>query len=51
VVAQIEIQSGPHRFVSLITREAVDELELVPGMVVDAVVKAINVGMEIPAEF
>ena len=28
VVAQIEIQAGPHRFVSLITREAADELEL-----------------------
>jgi molybdopterin-binding protein len=51
VVAQVEIQAGPHRFVSLITREAVDELELVPGMVVDAVVKATNVGVEIPAQF
>jgi molybdopterin-binding protein len=51
VVAQVEIQSGPHRFVSLITREAVDELDLVPGMVVDAVVKATNVGVEIPAQF
>jgi len=51
VVAQVEIQAGPHRFVSLITREAVDELELVPGMVVDAVVKATSVGVEIPAQF
>jgi molybdopterin-binding protein len=51
VAAQVEIQAGPHRFVSLITREAVDELELVPGMVVDAVVKATNVGVEIPAQF
>ena len=48
VVAKVEIQAGPHRFVSLITREAVDELGLVPGMVVDAVVKATNVGVEIP---
>ena len=51
VVAQVEIQSGPHRFVSLITREAVDELKLAPGVVVDAVVKATNVGVEIPAQF
>ena len=51
VAAQVEIQSGPHRFVSLITREAADELELEPGMVADAVVKATNVGVELPAEF
>ena len=51
VVAQVEIQAGPHRFVSLITREAADELKLVPGVVVDAVVKATSVGVEIPAEF
>lgn len=48
VVAQVEIQAGPHRFVSLITREAADELQLAPGVVVDAVVKATNVGVEIP---
>lgn len=51
VAAQVEIQAGPHRFVSLITREAVDDLGLVPGMVVDAVVKATNVGVEIPAQY
>jgi molybdopterin-binding protein len=51
VVAQVEIQAGPHRFVSLITREAVDELQLAPGVVVDAVVKATNVGVEIPQGF
>jgi molybdopterin-binding protein len=49
VAAQVEIQSGPHRFVALITREAADELELVPGMLANAVVKATNVGVEIPA--
>jgi molybdopterin-binding protein len=48
VAAQVEIQSGPHRFVALITREAADELELAPGMLADAVVKATNVGVEIP---
>lgn len=51
VAAQVEIQSGPHRFVALITREAADELELAPGMVADAVVKATNVGVELPEEF
>jgi molybdopterin-binding protein len=51
VAAQVEIQSGPHRFVALITREAADELELEPGMVADAVVKATNVGVEVPAGF
>jgi molybdopterin-binding protein len=51
VVAQVEIQAGPHRFVSLITREAADELKLAPGVVVDAVVKATNVGVEIPVQF
>jgi len=40
VVAQIENSSRSHRFVSLITREAADELELAPGVVVDAVIKA-----------
>lgn len=49
VAAQVEIQSGPHRFVCLITREAADELELEPGMKADAVVKATNVGVELPA--
>ena len=51
VVAQVDIQAGPHRFVSLITREAADELQLEPGVVVDAVVKATNVGVEIPSTF
>ena len=51
VAAQVEIQAGPHRFVSLITREAADELKLAPGVVVDAVVKATSVGVEIPSEF
>jgi molybdopterin-binding protein len=51
VAAQVEVVSGPHRFVSLITREAADELGLVPGMVADVVVKATNVGIELPAKF
>jgi molybdopterin-binding protein len=50
VAAQVEIQAGPHRLVSLLTREAVDELELKPGMPAVAVVKATNVGVELPRE-
>ncbi|MFZ0769497.1 MAG: TOBE domain-containing protein [Acidimicrobiales bacterium] len=51
VVAQVEIQAGPHRVVSVITREAADELGLAPGVVVDAVIKATSVGVEIPEKF
>ena len=50
VVAQVEIQAGPHRLVSLLTREAVDELDLKPGMPAVAVVKATNVVVELPRE-
>jgi molybdopterin-binding protein len=48
VMAQVEIQAGPHRFVSLLSREAVDELGLEPGMLAVASVKATNVSVEIP---
>jgi molybdopterin-binding protein len=49
VMAQVEIQAGPHRFVSLLSREAADELALEPGMLATAAVKATNVSVEIPA--
>jgi molybdopterin-binding protein len=48
VAAQVEIQAGPHRFVSLLTAEAVDELGLEAGMLAAAVVKATNVVVELP---
>jgi molybdopterin-binding protein len=48
VMAQVEIQAGPHRFVSLLSREAADELNLEPGMLVIAAVKATNVSVELP---
>jgi molybdopterin-binding protein len=48
VMAQVEIQAGPHRFVSLLSREAADELGLEPGMLVAAAIKATNVSIEIP---
>jgi molybdopterin-binding protein len=49
VVAQVEIQAGPHRVVSLMTREAADELGLAPGVQAVAAVKATNVVVELPS--
>lgn len=48
VTAQVEIQAGPHRVVSLMTREAADELGLAPGVLAVASVKATNVVVELP---
>ena len=48
VMAQVEIQAGPHRFVSLMSREAADELGLEPGVLAVAAVKSTNVVVEIP---
>jgi molybdopterin-binding protein len=48
VMAQVEIQAGPYRIVSLLSREAADELGLEPGMIAVAAVKATSVSVEIP---
>jgi molybdopterin-binding protein len=48
VMAQVEIQAGPHRMVSLMSREAVEELGLAVGSVAYAVVKSTNVIVELP---
>jgi molybdopterin-binding protein len=48
IVAKVELQTGPYRVVSLMTREAADELGLVPGMLAVAAVKATNVVVELP---
>ena len=48
VMAQVEMQAGPFRVVSLMSREAADELALEPGMVAVASVKSTNVVIEIP---
>jgi len=48
VMAQVEIQAGPHRFVSLLSREAADELGLEPGTLAIAAIKSTNVSVEIP---
>ena len=48
VMAQVDIQSGPHRVVSLLSAEAVAELGLEVGSLAVAVVKATNVIVESP---
>jgi molybdopterin-binding protein len=48
VMAQVEIQCGAHRVVSLMSTEAVQELGLEPGVLAVAVIKSTNVGIEVP---
>jgi molybdopterin-binding protein len=49
VAAVVEILAGPHRLVSLMTAEAVDDMRLQVGDEAVAVVKATNVIVEVPA--
>jgi molybdopterin-binding protein len=46
VMAQVELQAGPFRIVSLMSREAVDELDLRVGSVAVAVIKSTTVVVE-----
>ncbi len=48
LTAIVEVQSGPHRVVSLITREGAEELGVEVGDLAVAVVKATNVIIEVP---
>jgi molybdopterin-binding protein len=48
VMAQVEMQAGPFRVVSLMSREAADELALEPGKVAVAAVKSTHVVVELP---
>jgi molybdopterin-binding protein len=48
VMAQVELQAGPFRVVSLMSREAADELDLRPGVLAVASVKSTNVVVGIP---
>ena len=48
VMAQVDIQAGPFRVVSLMSREAVDELDLEVGSVAVAVIKSTTVVVERP---
>jgi molybdopterin-binding protein len=49
VMAQVEMAAGPFRLVSLISREAAEDLGLAPGVLAVAVIKATNVTVELPA--
>ena len=46
VMAQVDIQAGPFRVVSLMSREAVDELDLQVGSVAVAIIKSTTVVVE-----
>ncbi|MFE3763534.1 molybdopterin-binding protein [Streptomyces sp. NPDC059104] len=46
VAAQVEIQAGPHRLVSLLTRESVEEMGLEVGMRATARVKSTSVHID-----
>jgi molybdopterin-binding protein len=48
VMAKVEIQAGPFRITSLMSRDAADELGLEPGTLAVASVKATNVVVEVP---
>jgi len=49
-MSQVEMQCGPHRIVSLMSTEAVEELGIREGKLAVAVVKATNVIVEVPDE-
>jgi len=49
VAAVVEVIAGPHRLISLLTAEAVEELHLTVGDEVVCVVKATNVIVEVPS--
>jgi molybdopterin-binding protein len=46
LLAQVELEAGPFRVVSIVTREAVEQLGLAPGVEATAVVKATSVMVE-----
>lgn len=46
VMAQVDIQAGPYRIVSLMSREAVDEMDLQVGSLAVAVIKSTAVVVE-----
>ncbi|MGN6782511.1 MAG: TOBE domain-containing protein [Marmoricola sp.] len=48
VMAQVELQCGPQRIVSLMSREAADDLALEPGVLAVAAIKSTNVVVEVP---
>jgi molybdopterin-binding protein len=50
VMAQVEMQCGPYRMVSLMSREAADDLGLEPGVKAVASVKSTNLVVEVPLD-
>src|SRR3954462_7509846 len=50
VMAQVDIQAGPFRVVSLMSREAADELGLEPGMLAVGSTKATHVAIELAGD-
>ncbi|MGN6430787.1 MAG: TOBE domain-containing protein, partial [Gaiellaceae bacterium] len=46
LLAQVELEAGPFRVVSIVTREAVEQLGLKPGAPATAIVKATSVMLE-----
>jgi molybdopterin-binding protein len=48
LAATVEIQAGPNRVLAFITREAVEEMGLRPGMEAVATVKATSVMVNLP---
>jgi molybdopterin-binding protein len=50
VMAQVDLQCGPFRVVSLMSAEAAAELQLEPGVLAVASVKSTHVVVEIPAD-
>lgn len=49
VMAQVDLQCGPFRVVSLMSAEAATELALEPGVLATASIKSTNVVVEVPA--
>ena len=47
VMALVEIQAGPHRVISLLSREAAEDLGLEPGVRAAASIKATNVIVDV----
>jgi molybdopterin-binding protein len=47
VMAQVEMTCGPYRVISLISREAADDLALEPGTLAWATVKSTNVSIDV----
>ncbi|HEX4471041.1 MAG TPA: TOBE domain-containing protein [Nocardioides sp.] len=47
VMAKVELACGDYRIVSLMSREAADEMELAPGVAATAIVKSTSVMVEV----